>query len=119
MKVISNQNSARARSRLRAAFIATPTENDEFKSSWFASVQVPLSVALADEYDEGKAIDDWRESEKNLKESGSPYQISIYSHVHRGFAVRRAYTTKAEVFAKKQAFIQAITWFQEHLLNGD
>jgi hypothetical protein len=41
--------------------------------------------------------------------------MNLYSHVRHGFAVRRAVTTKAEVYAKKQAFIQAVQWLRSIL----
>lgn len=53
--------------------------------------------------------------EKCLRMSAQPYQMSIYSHVHRGFAQRRMMQSKAEVFAKRQAFVQAVGFMREHL----
>ena len=83
-----------------------------------SAVQSPLSIACADE-DATFSKADRDEAEAILKKNGYPYQINFYSHVHHGFAVRRAITSKAEVYAKRQAFIQAITWLDEHLLNDD
>jgi dienelactone hydrolase len=40
-------------------------------------------------------------------------------NVRHSFAVRRAITTKAEVYAKKQAFVQAVQWFEEHLIDEE
>lgn len=57
-------------------------------------------------------------TEEILKTSGVPWQINLYSNVRHGFAVRRAVDTKEEVYGKKQAFIQAACWFEEHLVNG-
>jgi dienelactone hydrolase len=78
----------------------------------------PLSVAIADE---DKSVNQQVRDRifDTLKKSGWPYQITMYSHVQEGFALRRAVTTKAEVYAKKMAFVQAITWIEEHLQNGD
>jgi len=39
--------------------------------------------------------------------------------VRHGFAERRVITTKAEVYAKKQAFVQAEQWFEEHLVDEE
>lgn len=39
--------------------------------------------------------------------------------MRHGFAVRRVITTKAEVYAKKQAFVQAEQWFEEHLVDEE
>lgn len=94
-----------------AGFIAHPTDTTK---ELFESITKPLSVAFADNDTRiNKKAGD--AAEKGLLVSGQPYQISLFSHVHHGFACRRALTTQAEVFAKKQAFVQAITWMEEHL----
>ena len=50
-----------------------------------------------------------------MKEGKIPYQITLYSDVERGFAVR-ADLNKPEVkFAKEAAFLQAVQWFDEFL----
>ncbi len=54
-------------------------------------------------------------SEEILKEGGHPYQINLFSGVVHGFAVRCDTSKKAEKYAKEQAFLQAVTWFDEHL----
>lgn len=80
----------------------------------FDAIQVPVSIAFGDadaRFDRAAR----RETEEELFASNQPYQISLYSHVHHGFSQRRAFTSDAEVFAKKQSFIQAITWMEEHL----
>jgi hypothetical protein len=38
--------------------------------------------------------------------------------VRHSFAVRRAVTTKVQVYAKTQEFVQAVQWFKEHLGDG-
>jgi len=40
----------------------------------------------------------------------------LYSGVEHGFAVRGDVTNKVIKFAKEQAFLQAVTWFDEFLL---
>jgi dienelactone hydrolase len=50
-----------------------------------------------------------------LKESGHPYQITLYSGVSHGFAVRGDLSNKQILFAKEQAFYQAISWFDEFI----
>lgn len=97
-----------------AAFIAHPTNATR---KMFENISAPLSVAYGDN-DNRVQPGERRGAENGLIASCQPYQISLYSHVHHGFACRRAFTTEAEVFAKKQAFIQAITWFEEHLNAG-
>jgi len=44
-----------------------------------------------------------------------PYQISLYSDVDHGFAVRCDISQPREKFAKEQAFGQAVSWFSEYL----
>jgi dienelactone hydrolase len=99
---------------VHAGFIAHPAG---VTTKMLEEVTFPLSIASADE-DEVQLQKDRRETEDILLKNGFPYQMNLYSHVHHGFAVRRAVTTKAEIYAKKQAFIQAVTWFEEHLING-
>ena len=51
-----------------------------------------------------------------LQEGGYPYQINLYGGVSHGFAVRCDLSKKVEKYAKEQAFLQAVSWFDEHLL---
>ena len=44
-----------------------------------------------------------------------PYQINLFSNVVHGFAVRADISKKREKFAKEQAFLQAVTWFNEYV----
>ena len=55
-------------------------------------------------------------SEEVLQKTGQPYQINLFSGVSHGFAVRGDVSKKVEKFAKEQAFIQAVHWFDEWLL---
>lgn len=74
----------------------------------------PLSISAA-ETDQIFPAEKRRETEDILKEMKIPYQISLYSDVEHGFAVR-ADTTKAPVkYAKEAAFLQAVHWFDEFL----
>lgn len=50
-----------------------------------------------------------------LKELKLPYQINLYSGVEHGFAVRAELKDPTAVYAKENAFIQALMWFEEHL----
>lgn len=56
--------------------------------------------------------------EKLLKTAEVPYQMTVYSGVQHGFAVRCDPKNAVEVFAKEQAFNQAIQWFKFHLKAG-
>ena len=55
-------------------------------------------------------------SEEILAAKGDPWQINLYSHVEHGFAVRGAVDDKRQRFAKEQAFLQAVAWFDAWLL---
>jgi dienelactone hydrolase len=44
-----------------------------------------------------------------------PWEISLYSGVEHGFAVKGHMSTKKAQFAKEQAFGQAVVWFEEYL----
>ncbi|PGH05298.1 esterase/lipase [Blastomyces parvus] len=54
-------------------------------------------------------------SEELLSKAGRPWQITLFSGVEHGFAVRGDLANKEVRFAKEQAFIQAATWFEVHL----
>ncbi len=51
-----------------------------------------------------------------LAKKGDPYQINLYSQVEHGFAVRADLSQKHRRYAKEQAFLQAVTWFDNWLL---
>lgn len=40
-----------------------------------------------------------------------PYQIFLYSDTEHGFAVKGELTSAKGRFAKEQAFLQAVNWF--------
>ena len=44
-----------------------------------------------------------------------PYQMSLYSGVEHGFAVRADTSKPDNKFAKEAAFLQAVQWFDEFL----
>ena len=44
-----------------------------------------------------------------------PYQINLFSDVQHGFAVRTDISKRREKFAKEQAFLQAVAWFDEYV----
>jgi dienelactone hydrolase len=47
-----------------------------------------------------------------------PYQLNLFSDVEHGFAVRCDLSKKPAKFAKEQAFLQAVAWFDEYLKQG-
>jgi dienelactone hydrolase len=56
-----------------------------------------------------------RESEDILQKMNVPYQMNLFSDVEHGFAVRADLSKKPAKFAKEQAFLQAVAWFDEYL----
>ncbi|KAK2733725.1 hypothetical protein FQN57_001952 [Myotisia sp. PD_48] len=55
------------------------------------------------------------ESEEILAKTNQPWQIHLFSGVQHGFAVRGDLSDPKVKFAKEQAFVQAVTWFNHHL----
>jgi len=93
-------------------FMAHPSfvEEDEL-----AGITGPLSIAAA-ETDSIFPADKRHKSETILQKTGHPYQINLYSGVVHGFSVRCDTSKKVEKFAKEQAFLQAVHWFDTWLL---
>lgn len=77
-------------------------------------IKGPLSIAAA-ETDQIFPAEKRRETEDILKEMGATYQLTLYSGVEHGFAVRADVAKKNVRFAKEAAFEQAVTWFNEWL----
>ncbi|OOQ87156.1 dienelactone hydrolase family protein [Penicillium brasilianum] len=55
------------------------------------------------------------ESEDTLIKAGHPWQINLFSGVSHGFAVRGDLNVKIQKWAKEQAFVQAVAWFNQYL----
>ncbi|PYH43882.1 dienelactone hydrolase family protein [Aspergillus saccharolyticus JOP 1030-1] len=96
---------------LDAGFTAHPTmmTREELKE-----VRGPLSIAAA-QHDPIFSAEKRRESEEILGAGDLPWQISVYSDVEHGFAVRGDPKVQRARFAKEQAFKQAVAWFDEYL----
>lgn len=54
-------------------------------------------------------------TEELLKKMRIPWQTNLFSGAEHGFAVRADLTKPAIKFAKEQAFLQAVQWFDEHI----
>lgn len=80
-----------------------------------AATSGPLSIAAA-ETDSIFPAEKRHESEKILQGTKQPYQINLFSGVDHGFAVRGDVSKKLPKFAKEQAFLQAVAWFDNFLL---
>ncbi|KAK7227897.1 hypothetical protein V2G26_000067 [Clonostachys chloroleuca] len=95
---------------IECGFIAHPSfvEAEEL-----AAISGPLSIAAA-EKDDIFTTEKRHESEKVLAKANHRYQINLFSGVEHGFAVRGDPSVKTERFAKDQAFLQAVAWFENY-----
>ncbi|PBP17749.1 hypothetical protein BUE80_DR011285 [Diplocarpon rosae] len=100
----------------KIGFVAQP---EAYTPDDFKELEGPLSLVLGDEDDATPQEARFEIETYLMKGGGYPYQINLYSHVGRGFSSNRAVKSKAGVYAKKQSFIQALQWSEEHLHNGD
>ncbi|KAK4460654.1 dienelactone hydrolase [Cladorrhinum samala] len=97
---------------IQVGYVAHPSFVDEDE---LAAISGPLSIAAA-ETDSIFPAEKRHKSEEILQKTGHPYQVNLYSGVEHGFAVRGDISKKHEKFAKEQAFLQAVTWFDTFLL---
>ena len=93
-------------------YVAHPSFVDEEE---LEAMKGPLSIAAA-ETDAIFPAEKRHKSEEIMAKGKMTYQITLYSGVEHGFSVRSDIKVKAQRFAKEQAFIQAVTWFDEYLL---
>lgn len=98
---------------ISVGYFAHPSFVDEEELAGFKG---PLSIAAA-ETDEIFPAENRHKAEQILAKGGHPYQISLYSQTVHGFTVRCDTSKKVERFAKEQAFIQAVTWFDTWLVG--
>jgi dienelactone hydrolase len=77
-------------------------------------IKGPFSISAA-ETDGIFTIELRHKSEEILKETKQPWQINLFSGVEHGFAVRCDTSVKLQKFAKEQAFLQGVAWFDEFL----
>jgi dienelactone hydrolase len=116
---------------LDVGYVAHPSfvDADEVKG-----IEGPLSIAAAGtlsewfvvwvggwwatETDSIFTVEKRHETEEILAQHTVPYQIFLYSDVEHGFAVKGHMSTAKARFAKEQAFLQAVTWFDEYLKKG-
>jgi len=54
-------------------------------------------------------------AEKIFQKKALPYQISLYGGVSHGFGVRGDMSNKTQKFAKEEAYLQAVRWFDTWL----
>jgi dienelactone hydrolase len=79
-----------------------------------AAIKGPYSISAA-ETDEIFTVELRRKSEEILREIKVPYQINLFSGVGHGYAVRGDINNSIQKFAKEQAFLQAVAWFDQFL----
>ncbi|KAK4034413.1 dienelactone hydrolase family-domain-containing protein, partial [Parachaetomium inaequale] len=89
------------------AFAAHPSllEADEI-----AAIGAPVSVAAADR-DTLFGADARFAAEKGLLETGEVYQVNLYAGTEHGFGVRVDLGDAQQKYAKEEAFLQAVRWF--------
>ncbi|KAL7781883.1 dienelactone hydrolase [Trichoderma afarasin] len=92
-------------------YIAHPSSVEEDE---LAAISGPLSIAAA-EIDPVFPMEKRHKSEEILIKTKQPYQINLFSSVTHGFAVRCDLSVQTQRFAKEQAFLQAVSWFDEYL----
>ncbi|PNS20032.1 Protein AIM2 [Sphaceloma murrayae] len=80
----------------------------------WSAVAAPVSIANA-EQDTTWPLAQARIAEDILRNSSVAWQLDTYSDVPHGFAIRANDSLPRQVFAKEQAFVQAITWFGEYV----
>ncbi|KAF4555078.1 Hydrolase tropI-like protein 1 [Elsinoe fawcettii] len=80
----------------------------------WTAVTAPLSIANAEE-DTTWPLAQARIAEDILRNSTVAWQLDTYSDVPHGFAIRANDSLPRQVFAKEQAFVQAVTWFGEYV----
>jgi len=97
---------------INVGYVAHPSFVEEEE---LAAISGPLSIAAA-ETDQIFPSEKRHKSEEILITTKQPYQINLYSGTIHGFAVRAELSNPVAKYAKEQAFIQAVTWFDEHLV---
>jgi len=93
-------------------YVAHPSFVDEDE---LVAITGPLSISAA-ETDAIFPMEKRHKSEEILVAGKKVYQINLFSGVEHGFSVRCDLSDKIQKFAKEQAFLQAVNWFNQHLL---
>lgn len=78
------------------------------------AIKAPLAISAA-ETDSIFTRDLRHATEAKLAEIKATYQITLFSGVAHGFAVRCDLTNDKQRWAKEEAFRQAVRWFKLHL----
>jgi len=92
-------------------FVAHPSFMEEEE---LAAIEGPFTIAAA-EVDGIFPADKRHKAEEILIKTKQPFQINLYSGTEHGFSVRGDLDVPVQKYAKEQAFVQAVSWFDEHL----
>ncbi|OJJ67561.1 hypothetical protein ASPBRDRAFT_135409 [Aspergillus brasiliensis CBS 101740] len=97
--------------KVDVGFLAHPSlvEKEELEA-----IKGPLAIAAA-EKDHVFPAEKRHESEQILETLALPYALTLYGGVGHGFALRGDLSDPKVLFAKENAFIQGLQWFDEHL----
>jgi hypothetical protein len=101
------------KSGIQCGFLAHPSFVQEEE---LCAITGPLSIAAA-ERDDIFPVTKRHESEDILKRTKQAFQINLFSGVEHGFAIRSDPRIKTQQFARTQAFLQALAWFGNHLVD--
>lgn len=97
------------------AFAAHPSLLEEGE---IAAVAGPVAIAAAEEdmlFDAETRF----AAEGVLRGTGEKYQVVVYSGTAHGFGVRIDVEDEEQRWAKEQAFLQAVRWFDRFLVSGE
>jgi dienelactone hydrolase len=86
-----------------------------FSASFLQSGEISHGANQLAETDAIFTIPKRQESEEILRKKDVAWQINLFSDVDHGFSVRGDISKPREKFAKEQAFLQAVHWFDEHI----
>ncbi|QDS71741.1 hypothetical protein FKW77_008941 [Venturia effusa] len=97
--------------QIDAGFVAHPSfvDDEEIKG-----MTGPFAIAAA-ETDQIFPTEKRHHTEELLLKMDIPWQINLYSDTEHGFAVRADLSKPVVKYAKEQAFLQAVHWFDEHI----
>jgi len=97
--------------QIDAGFVAHPSfvDDEEVKG-----MEGPFSIAAA-ETDHIFPTEKRHHTEELLSKMDIPWQINLYSDTEHGFAVRADLSKPSVKFAKEQAFLQAVHWFDAYV----
>jgi len=94
-----------------AGFSAHPTN---LQKAEIEAVTLPFTLAAA-ETDLGFSQRARNNAESALGKSKTPFQMTVYGSVSHGFAVRGNVADKRIKYAKEEAYLQAVRWFDTWL----